>query len=291
MSGHDEALSALARDLRRAINWQASGCVDLIYPGSAVDQESASNDTPQRARPPARPQPAPRAVREAPAPRAVREAPAPPQPPTRRQRPAGPAPWKTPIDDLKDGVVSVSPALDAIRADLGDCRRCGLCEGRKSIVFGRGSGEARIVFVGEAPGFHEDRRGVPFVGKAGHLLDKMISAMNVASDEIYITNVLKCRPPNNRDPSPDEVKTCAPFLDRQLEALAPEVIVTLGRFAAHAILGTSGALERIRGQWHQARGIPVMPTFHPAYLLRNPAAKRDAWQDLQLVMEQLHAGG
>lgn len=180
-----------------------------------------------------------------------------------------------------------SETLEAVRTELGDCKRCGLCDSRKNIVFGVGSSEARIMFVGEAPGFHEDVQGEPFVGKAGELLDKMVVAMTLSREQIYIANVLKCRPPNNRDPAPDEVATCSPFLERQVAAVQPEVIVALGKFAANLLSGHDGALGRIRGQWQEWNGVPLMPTYHPAYLLRNPADKGKAWDDLKKVMERL----
>jgi DNA polymerase len=173
---------------------------------------------------------------------------------------------------------------------LGDCTRCGLCEGRTHIVFGDGSPHARLMFVGEGPGYNEDQQARPFVGKAGQLLDKMVGAMGFARDEVYIANVVKCRPPDNRDPAPDEVVACSPFLHKQIDAIQPEVIVTLGRFAAHNLLGVDTPISRMRGEWHDFKGIPVMPTWHPAYLLRNESEKRNAWTDLQAVMKRMNAG-
>jgi DNA polymerase len=177
--------------------------------------------------------------------------------------------------------------LPQVRAWLGECTRCRLHETRTSIVFGTGAADAPLLFVGEAPGAEEDRRGEPFVGAAGQLLDKMIEAMGWRRDEVYIANVLKCRPPGNRDPRPDEVEACGPFLARQIEALAPRIIVTLGKPAAHALLSTTAPISSLRGRWHDHRGIKVMPTFHPAFLLREPGRKRDAWNDLKLVIDEL----
>ncbi|MFW5968488.1 MAG: uracil-DNA glycosylase family protein [Persicimonas sp.] len=181
--------------------------------------------------------------------------------------------------------------LDYLREYLGDCRRCTLCENRTNIVFGTGAAEARLVFVGEAPGYNEDQQGEPFVGKAGKLLDKMIGAMGLEREEVYICNVIKCRPPKNRDPHADEIRECSPFLRKQLEAIEPEVIVTLGRFAAQFITGTDKPMGALRGRWSAWRDIPVMPTYHPAYLLRSPDQKAKVWSDLQMVMERLGLRG
>ena len=177
--------------------------------------------------------------------------------------------------------------LEEIRTDLGDCCRCLLSQGREHIVFGCGSEKARVVFVGEAPGREEDKQEVPFVGEAGRLLDRMLFAMGLCREDVYICNVQKCRPPGNRDPQTDEIAACKPFLARQLAAIRPRVIVTLGRFAAQVLLNDQEAISRLRGQWHAYDGIPLMPTYHPAYLLRNPASKREVWEDLKLVMSRL----
>src|SRR5690606_19521788 len=146
---------------------------------------------------------------------------------------------------------------------------------------------ARLVFVGEGPGAEEDARGLPFVGAAGELLTRMIEAMGLRREEVYVCNVVKCRPPGNRNPEPDEIAACSPFLVRQLEAIGPEVIVTLGKFAAQTLLQTAEPISRLRGRWHRYRGIDLLPTFHPAYLLRSPHEKRKAWEDLQMVMKRL----
>ncbi len=183
------------------------------------------------------------------------------------------------------------PRLDEVRQALGDCKRCKLCSGRKNIVFGVGNPKARLVFVGEGPGAEEDNQGIPFVGAAGQLLTKMIAAMGYSRDEIYICNVVKCRPPGNRNPEPDEIEACQPFLEAQLNAIRPSVIVTLGKFAAQTLLRTDTPITRLRGQWREYVGIPLMPTFHPAYLLRSPAEKKSAWADLQAVMARFPKPG
>ncbi len=177
--------------------------------------------------------------------------------------------------------------LDQVRQELGDCQRCKLCTGRKTIVFGSGNPKAELCFVGEGPGADEDAQGVPFVGKAGQLLTKMIEAMGFSRDDVYICNVVKCRPPDNRNPEPDEIAACEPFLKKQLAAVNPKYIVALGKFAAQTLLRDSTPITRLRGQWRQYEGIPLMPTFHPAYLLRNPGEKRVVWVDLQEVMKKL----
>jgi len=179
------------------------------------------------------------------------------------------------------------PTLQQVRDDLGECTRCKLHKGRSKIVFGVGSPKARLVFVGEAPGEDEDLQGEPFVGKAGQLLTKMINAMGLAREDVYICNTVKCRPPNNRNPEPDELGACEPFLKGQLAALQAEVIVTLGKFAAQALLRDQTAISRLRGEWREYNGIPLMPTFHPAYLLRSPGEKGKVWSDLQSVMKKL----
>jgi len=167
------------------------------------------------------------------------------------------------------------------------CTKCGLHSARTQTVFARGSTDAELCFVGEGPGADEDRQGFPFVGKAGQLLDRMIAAMGFARDDVYVCNIVKCRPPDNRKPEPDEMAACKPYLREQLELVAPKVIVALGATAVEGLIGMSGGITRLRGQWKLYRTIPVMPTFHPAYLLRNPAAKREVWDDLQAVMKQL----
>lgn len=197
------------------------------------------------------------------------------------------APAPTPADVPTDGVADAS-SLPALRDALGDCQRCKLAGHRTNIVFGVGNPQARLVFVGEGPGADEDAQGEPFVGRAGQLLTEIITkGMGLRRDDVYICNVVKCRPPGNRNPEPDEVAACAPFLHRQVELLAPEVIVALGKFAAQTLLETASPISKIRGQWFTYRGVRLMPTFHPAYLLRNPGDKRLVWADIKQVMEVL----
>jgi DNA polymerase len=177
--------------------------------------------------------------------------------------------------------------LETVRADLGDCRRCPLGGLRRRLVFGEGNARADLVFVGEAPGADEDEQGRPFVGRAGQLLTKIIEAMGLKREEVYICNILKCRPPGNRNPLPDEIAACEPFLIRQLEAIRPRVICALGSFAAHALLKSEAPISVLRGRFHRYQGIPLMPTYHPAYLLRNPGAKKQVWEDVQSIMKVL----
>jgi uracil-DNA glycosylase len=184
-----------------------------------------------------------------------------------------------------------SAGLQIVRDELGDCTRCGLSSSRKNIVFGVGNPNAELVFVGEAPGADEDAQGEPFVGAAGQLLTKMIDAMGFSRESVYICNVVKCRPPGNRNPEPDEVASCEPYLKMQLQALRPRIIVALGKFAAHCLLQTDTPITRLRGSWGTYEGIATMPTFHPAYLLRNPDGKRDVWQDLKAVLAALKQMG
>lgn len=178
-------------------------------------------------------------------------------------------------------------SLEQIARDLTDCSRCKLCQKRTHIVFGEGNPHAQLVFIGEGPGEQEDLQGRPFVGKAGQLLDRMIAAIGLAREQVYIANVVKCRPPGNRNPEPDEIQACSPFLYRQLELLRPQVIVALGKFAAQTLLQTDEGITRLRGHFRPYRGAKLMPTFHPSYLLRNPGAKKEAWHDLQLVAQEL----
>jgi uracil-DNA glycosylase len=178
-------------------------------------------------------------------------------------------------------------ALASIRNDIGDCTRCGLCRHRTHVVFGVGNPMARLMFIGEGPGADEDQKGEPFVGRAGQLLTKIIESMGMERREVYIANVVKCRPPENRTPLPDEIATCSPFLFQQVLAIRPRVIVCLGTPATQTVLGTRDTITRLRGTFQEINGIRVMPTFHPAYLLRNPAAKREVWDDMKKVMAEL----
>jgi DNA polymerase len=180
------------------------------------------------------------------------------------------------------------PDLAAIRADLGDCQRCRLAGGRKTIVFGQGNPEAELMFVGEAPGADEDEQGLAFVGRAGQLLTDIIEkGMKLRRADVYIANCLKCRPPQNRNPEPDEVLACQPFLEAQIRAIRPRVLVGLGKFGAHWLLKTAEPITRLRGRMGEWEGIPVMPTYHPAYLLRNAAGKKEVWEDMKVVLRLL----
>ncbi len=180
--------------------------------------------------------------------------------------------------------------LVKLEQEVAGCRKCGLWETRNQTVFGRGNRRAALMFIGEAPGAEEDKQGLPFVGPAGKLLDKMIFAMGLTQDEVYIANILKSRPPGNRDPKPDEVEACWPFLERQIELIGPRVICTLGRPASNALLDTNASMGSLRGRWHTFNGIPLLPTYHPAYLLRSPGQKSKTWQDLKMIIQALSEG-
>ena len=177
--------------------------------------------------------------------------------------------------------------LPLIREFIGECTRCKLSKGRTKIVFGTGSPKARLMFVGEGPGRDEDLSGEPFVGRAGKLLTDMIKAMGLQREDVYIANIVKCRPPENRQPEHDEVETCSPFLMRQIDVIRPQVICTLGNTPTQTLLQTTQGISKFRGQWFDFRDTKLLPTYHPAYLLRNPAAKADVWKDLQKVMAVL----
>jgi uracil-DNA glycosylase family 4 len=181
----------------------------------------------------------------------------------------------------------VAAELRAIREDIGECERCGLHKGRNHIVFGVGNPHADLMFVGEGPGADEDAKGEPFVGRAGQLLNKMIEAMGVKREDVYIANVVKCRPPENRQPERDEMETCSPFLYRQIAAIQPKVIVALGATASKALLNVNEPMSALRGKWHDFRGTKLIATYHPAYLLRDPRQKGEAWKDLQMAMKEL----
>lgn len=293
-------LPSIIEDLRRHLSWQRELGGELLY--DTVENAAAARAArlalaraeagrpastaavPSRAFTP-RPVAAPMAG-SAPAPASV--------PATALARPAveakRPAPQPAPAPG--PGQV-IRGTLDEVRVALGDCKRCKLCQGRKKIVFGSGNPRAKLVFVGEGPGADEDIQGLPFVGKAGQLLTKMIEAMGLSRDDVYICNVVKCRPPGNRNPEPDEIAACEPFLQGQLAALQPQAIVALGKFAAQTLLRDTTPITRLRGTWREYQGIKLMPTYHPAYLLRNPEEKRAAWTDLQQVMAffKAQAGG
>ena len=193
-----------------------------------------------------------------------------------------------PVPAARVAVADRAAALLAIQEEIGDCTRCPLAyAGRRKIVFGDGSPSARLMFVGEGPGADEDAQGIPFVGKAGQLLNNMITAMGLARDDVYIANIVKCRPPNNRVPEPIEANTCSQFLLRQIDVVQPEVVVALGATAAMYLLGVKQSLSTLRGQWHTCRGAKLAVTYHPAFLLRDPRQKAEAWKDLQMVMAEL----
>lgn len=182
-------------------------------------------------------------------------------------------------------------SLDDIRADLGECTRCRLSAGRRHIVFGEGDPDADLVFVGEGPGLEEDRSGRPFVGPAGQLLTRIIEAMGLKRGGVYICNIIKCRPPGNRNPQSDEIRSCLPYLRRQLRAIGPRFVCALGKFAAQTLLETETPISRLRGRLHPMGEMKVLPTFHPAYLLRNPEKKRQVWHDVQLLMREMKRRG
>jgi len=210
-----------------------------------------------------------------------------------------PAPVSDPVVVRRNSSLYESPlnqqplgeSLESIRTDLGDCRRCKLCSGRTNIVFGSGTPQAKLLFVGEGPGADEDAQGLPFVGAAGQLLTKIIEAIQLTRDQVYICNIVKCRPPSNRTPEEDEIAACSPFMFRQIESIRPRVICCLGAVAAQTLLGTKTAVGKLRGRFHDYRGIQVMPTWHPAYLLRNPNAKRDVWDDVKKIRSLLDEAG
>jgi len=179
-----------------------------------------------------------------------------------------------------------SPDLEEIRQWIGDCHRCKLWRERENIVFGSGNGKADLVFVGEGPGAEEDEAGEPFVGRAGQLLTKIIEAIDLSRDQVYICNIIKCRPPQNRNPQPDEIEACEPFLLAQLNALSPKLICALGTFAARTLLKTKAPISALRGRLHAFQGIPLLATFHPAYLLRNPLEKRKVWEDMKMLKQE-----
>lgn len=211
----------------------------------------------------------------------------PPSPEPVAERAAGAV---TPRPARAEGAAPSDPeaGLAAIREDLGDCQRCRLAGGRKRIVFGQGNPRAELMFVGEGPGAEEDEQGLAFVGRAGQLLTDIIEkGMKMKRSDVWIGNVVKCRPPQNRNPEPDEVLACQPFLERQIEAIRPRVIVGLGKFGGQWLLKTAEPISRIRGRVGEYHGIQVVPTWHPAYLLRNPAAKKDVWEDMKTVLRLL----
>ncbi len=261
MTLNDE-LRELTRQARAWVEWlRDSGVDEHACEGDLL----ASLDAPQPRKRPAAPARAPQGAR-APEPITPRAA-LPDRPATAEARQA---------------------RLTVLADEVAQCTKCRLHEGRTQTVFSRGNPETELMFVGEGPGFEEDRQGLPFVGPAGQLLDKMIAAMGYARDEVYICNAVKCRPPNNRKPEPDEVAACKPYLDEQLALVDPKMIVSLGATGVQALLGTTLGITRLRGTWKTVKGrYPLMPTFHPAYLLRQPEKKREVWNDLQEVMRRM----
>jgi len=179
------------------------------------------------------------------------------------------------------------PTLEEVRRELGECQRCKLHRTRRTIVFGEGNKRARLMLIGEGPGYDEDVQGRPFVGKAGQLLTRILQSIHLPREEVYITNIIKCRPPQNRNPEPDEIQSCYPFLTQQIEAIQPQMICALGTFAAQTLLKTDAKITTLRGRFYEFVGIKVMPTYHPAYLLRNPERKREVWQDMKQISKEL----
>jgi DNA polymerase len=275
-------LLELTRALRANAEWlRASGASGLDHASAELRAERLPehDQAPRHDAKPETPAPAPAAasVRPAPAPVSAVAAPA---------KPELAAEARGPIERL--GGEARAKRLALLAEEVRSCTRCGLHAQRTQTVFARGTGSARLCFVGEAPGQDEDEQGEPFVGAAGQLLDKMITAMGLGRDEVYVCNILKCRPPKNRKPEADEMATCMPFLVEQFELIQPDVIVALGGTAVEGLLGNIGGITRVRGSFRLYRGrIPVMPTFHPAYLLRTPSAKRQVWEDLQAVLRQM----
>lgn len=188
---------------------------------------------------------------------------------------------------VKESAIPTSESLETIRAEIGDCQRCKLAPKRTNIVFGSGNPNADLVFVGEAPGFDEDQQGLPFVGRAGQLLTKIIESINLKREDVYICNVLKCRPPDNRNPEPDEVAACNPFMKKQLATIRPKIVCCLGTFAAQTVLQTQAPISKLRGKFFDMDGIRVIATFHPAYLLRSPDKKREVWEDMKQIRAEL----
>ena len=266
-----EELRLLTRSLRAHVEWQAvTGATGFERAASSaasivpIPEASLPVEALRRVEPP----PAPRSTPSAP--------------------PGGALPALLARASSAEEIAETQRKLQVLAETVSGCTRCGLCRQRKQTVFARGTGSSGVCFVGEGPGADEDAQGFPFVGKAGQLLDKMIEAMGLGRDEVYVCNVVKCRPPENRKPEPEEMAACLPYLSEQLELIAPQVIVALGATAVQGLLGSTEGITRMRGKWKTFRGqIAVMPTFHPAYLLRNPPAKREVWEDLQTVLRHL----
>jgi len=279
----------VVRQLTESLRWyldalQESGVTDLPGNPHLVEQSFASSLTqPGRAQTTdegSRPVSPQTAMQEK---QAVRKGLV--QPVVHGEVPMATAPTK---DLFSSATLDKVQTLEELRAEIGDCRRCKLCQGRTNIVFGVGDPKAELMFVGEGPGRDEDLKGEPFVGRAGQLLTEIITkGMKMRRDEVYIANVVKCRPPDNRNPEPDEIAACQPFLRKQVELVKPRVIVALGTFAAQTLLQSKTPISRLRGVWHSYQGVKLMPTLHPAYLLRNPNDKRLVWQDIQAVLREM----
>ena len=198
--------------------------------------------------------------------------------------------WKKPLstkNEIKNISTNNEEQLKKVSQEIANCQLCQLAKKRQNLVFGDGNPNAQIVFVGEAPGADEDQQGLPFVGRAGQLLTKIIEAMGIQRKDVYICNILKCRPPGNRNPLPEEISLCEPFLKKQLQAISPKVICAMGTFAAHTLLKTDVPISLLRGRFHTYDGIKLMPTYHPAYLLRSPSAKKPVWEDVQKIMKEI----
>jgi DNA polymerase len=285
-----DELAGVVEDLRGHLEWLRENGVDALpVPPQAAAAAGAAAGAP-RAVAPAVAQPAASAgasslraaVRAAVgAPDAGRRAASPVASP-----PVTPAPTPAPPP-----VASATRTLEQVRAELGECQRCRLCSGRGRLVFGEGNPNAELVFVGEGPAEEDDQSGRPFSGPAGELLTKMIEAMGFARSDVFLTNVVKCRLPGNRAPQPEEIAACEPFLAAQLASIQPKAVVALGKVASQVLLREQTPITELRGNWREYRGLPLMPTFHPAYLLRSPAEKRKVWEDLKLVMKLLGRDG
>jgi uracil-DNA glycosylase family 4 len=279
-----EDLHELVRQLRAELEWAMRVGIDAEdAPRPVVVRDVEPYDPRAVALAEPTPDPAPPAPASAPP-----SSPPPAAAAEPRAAPSLDAPSSPSAGDADRAALRAASSLARVREVLGDCTRCGLHAGRQKIVFGVGNENAEIMFVGEGPGADEDRQGEPFVGKAGQLLTRIIeNGMGIPRSEVYIANIVKCRPPNNRDPQPDEVEACEPFLDAQIRVVSPRVIITLGKPATQTLLRSSAPISRLRGKWSEYKGTPVMPTFHPAYLLRNPAEKRPVWEDIQEVLKWL----
>ncbi len=288
-------------DAERMANELNSVAVSLAAPANTAATRGTQTATPPRPTAPNTPSPTAPASPKPIAPRPSQPAPA----PVTRPEPVEPPMPRAKKSDFAPAISATSalpmltaqpplpsdqrgPALEIIRHEVAGCIRCPqLASTRMQTVFGTGDADAKICFVGEAPGADEDKQGIPFVGRSGQLLTKIIEACGLTRETVFIANVLKCRPPNNRPPEPGEVSNCRGFLDRQLEIVRPEVIVCLGSVAAKCLLNTEVSIGKLRGKWHDYRGLQVYCTYHPAYLLRNPNAKRDVWEDMKVVMQRL----